>query len=339
MDRRYGRRPAGGALGPGREHDLQGAFQLLRLRWAEGGQEAAFHLVGQLGALLHQAATLRGEHDPVLAPVGGVGLAGHQSLLLQRIDQRHHRRAIDPQPLGHRALGQVPLVIEAEQCGPLAGTGAGPALGRAVARRYAREGYTVTLVARRPEPLERMTAELIRTGATAHAVAADLSGTAGVPGLADRIRSAAGDPDVLYYGPTISGVLPAAELTPERLEPFLRVPLYTLVALVREFLPHMIGQHDGAVLLAAGASAVRGLPNFSGPGPALAAQRNYVQSLHAELAAGGVYAGGLYRSASTRKIRATGAAIRRETETCTRPWRSMPSSLDLNHGGGCTLDA
>jgi pyridoxamine 5'-phosphate oxidase family protein len=52
--------------------------------------------------------------------------------------------------------------------------GAGPALGRAVARRYAREGYTVTLVARRPEPLERMTAELIRTGATAHAVAGGL---------------------------------------------------------------------------------------------------------------------------------------------------------------------
>jgi short-subunit dehydrogenase len=176
--------------------------------------------------------------------------------------------------------------------------GAGPALGQAVARRYAREGYTVTLVARRPEPLERMTAELTRAGAAAHAVAADLSDTDGVPGLADRVRTAAGDPDVLYYGPTITGVLPAAELTPQRLEPFLRVPVYTLIALVREFLPHMIRQHDGAVLLAAGASAVQGLPNFSGPGPALAAQRNYVQSLHAELAPDGVYAGGLYIGAT-----------------------------------------
>jgi short-subunit dehydrogenase len=34
--------------------------------------------------------------------------------------------------------------------------GAGPGLGQAVARRYAREGYAVTLVARRSEPLDRL---------------------------------------------------------------------------------------------------------------------------------------------------------------------------------------
>jgi short-subunit dehydrogenase len=34
--------------------------------------------------------------------------------------------------------------------------------------------------------------------------------------------------------------------------------------------------------------------NFSGPGPALAAQRNYFQSLQAELASTGVYVGRLY---------------------------------------------
>jgi short-subunit dehydrogenase len=176
--------------------------------------------------------------------------------------------------------------------------GAGPALGQAVARRYAREGYAVTLVARRPGPLERMAGELASSGVTVRAIAADLADTGAVARLAERIRAAAGHPDVLYYGPSAGGSRPMAELTPERLATFMGATLYPLMALTREFLPHMIEQGHGAVLLATGASAVRGLPRFSGAGPALAAQRNYLQSLHAELAATGVYAGGLYIGAT-----------------------------------------
>ena len=48
--------------------------------------------------------------------------------------------------------------------------GAGPGLGRSVARRYARSGYTVVLVARRLAPLEALAADLARAGATAHVV-------------------------------------------------------------------------------------------------------------------------------------------------------------------------
>ena len=39
---------------------------------------------------------------------------------------------------------------------------------------------------------------------------------------------------------------------------------------------------------------MHGLPNMSGPGPAQAAQRNYLQSLHAEVSDKGVYVGMLY---------------------------------------------
>ena len=52
--------------------------------------------------------------------------------------------------------------------------GAGPGLGRAVAKRYADEGYTVCLVARRQEALVRMADELSDKGAKVHVVAGDL---------------------------------------------------------------------------------------------------------------------------------------------------------------------
>jgi short-subunit dehydrogenase len=178
--------------------------------------------------------------------------------------------------------------------------GAGPALGQAVARRYAKDGYAVALVARRPEPLERHAAELTATGATAHAVAADLSDTASITYLAEQIRRRVGDLDALYYGPSAGGAHPAATLGPQVLQAHLPVALFTLVALVQEFLPYMIGQRDGAILTATGASAVMGMPNFSGPGPGLAAQRNYLQSLQAEVADKGVYVGRLYITAAIR---------------------------------------
>jgi len=173
--------------------------------------------------------------------------------------------------------------------------GAGPGLGQAVAHRYAREGYDVVLVARRQEPLDVLATDLTSAGATAHVITANLADTAAVPALAEQIRATVGDLDALYYAPTSGdGFVPAADLTPQRAQDFMPLAVYSLLALVQQFLPHMIEQGAGAILTAQGASTVQGLPNMSGPGPAQAAQRNYLQSLHAEMADKGVYVGMLY---------------------------------------------
>jgi short-subunit dehydrogenase len=173
--------------------------------------------------------------------------------------------------------------------------GAGPGLGRAVARRYAREGYEVVLVARDRQPLDVFAQDLAGIGASAHVIPADLADTDAVPALAERIRAAAGELDALYYAPTPNqGFVPAAELTPQRAHDFMPLVFYSLLALVQQFLPHMIEERSGAILTAQGASTVQGLPNMSGPGPAQAAQRNYLQSLHAEVSDKSVYVGMLY---------------------------------------------
>ena len=173
--------------------------------------------------------------------------------------------------------------------------GAGPGLGHAVARRYAQDGYEVMLVARRREPLELLAQELTGKGQTTHVITADLTDTDAIPALAEQIRAEVGALDALYYAPTPEdGFFPAANLTPQRAQAFMPLVFYSMVALVQEFLPHMLEQGDGAILTAQGASTVHGLPNMSGPGPAQAAQRNYLQSLHAEVADKGVFVGMLY---------------------------------------------
>lgn len=177
--------------------------------------------------------------------------------------------------------------------------GSGPGLGQAVAHRYAREGYSVVLVGRRREPLEALARELAGVGASAHVIAADLSDTDAIPRLAEQIRAEVGDLDAFYYAPTPEGdFVPSAKLTPQYAREFMPLSFYTLVALIQEFLPRMLERGNGAILTAQGASSTQGLPYLSGPGPAQAAQRNYLQSLHAEVAKEGVYVGMLYIGAA-----------------------------------------
>jgi short-subunit dehydrogenase len=195
--------------------------------------------------------------------------------------------------------------------------GAGPALGRAVAQRYARGGYRVVLVARRQEPLEALAEELRDADATVHVITADLSDISAVPQVAERIRAVAGDLDAFYYGAAANGFIPVVDLMVQRAQALMPLGVYALLALVQEFLPAMLASGDGAILSAQGASAVHGMPNIAG-GFALAAQRNYLQSLHAAVADKGVYVGRLYIGAAIERsvfyaereaARAAGASV------------------------------
>jgi short-subunit dehydrogenase len=203
--------------------------------------------------------------------------------------------------------------------------GAGPGVGRAVAHRYGQAGYDVVLVARRQGPLDQFAGELAARGITAHVVTADLSEVDLVPALAERIRAKVGDPTAFYYGPaTDPKFTDAVDLRAERLHELMPITLYTLLALVREFLPAMIGRGDGAILSAQGAAAVQGLPRMTGWPPVLAAQRNYLQSLAAEVADQGVYVGMLYIGA---RITGTPFDTRfREAQAAGQPVPDMPAA-------------
>ena len=73
--------------------------------------------------------------------------------------------------------------------------------------------------------------------------------------------------------------------------------LLTPVATVQAVLPEWTERGDGAFLMTTGHTAVAPRPHLSGVGPVMAAARNYVYSLHGELADSGIYAGTLSISA------------------------------------------
>ena len=138
------------------------------------------------------------------------------------------------------------------------------------------------------------------------------------PDWPSRFALKGGNLDAFYYAPTPNtGFVSAANLTPQHAQSFMPLLFYTLLALVHEFLPHMLEQEHGAILTAQGGSTVQGLPNMSGPSPAQAAQRNYLQALHAEVVEYGVYVGMLYIGAAIEN-----SAFHAETgegQSCGRP--------------------
>lgn len=172
--------------------------------------------------------------------------------------------------------------------------GAGTGLGTAVARRFGREGYRVGLVARRKDALDIVARDLAAEGIESAVFTADLSKTNEVPALIAAIRARFERIDVIEYAP-ISGVtfLPAAELDAATLQRFVNLYLLTPVEIIRAVLPEMLTRGDGGILIGHGFSAIDPKPFMSGLGPVMAAARNYIYSLHGEVAAKGVYVGTL----------------------------------------------
>lgn len=194
--------------------------------------------------------------------------------------------------------------------------GAGTGLGVSVARRFGREGFRIALVARRKDRLDTLVAQLAEEGIEAAAFRADLYDPTAVPALVGAIRDHFGRIDVVEYAPgggdqTFTS---PTELDAASLEPLSRLLLFTPVEVFHAVLPEMIERGDGAVLMGTAYSAIQPMPNASGFGLMMAAARNYLYSLNAELADTGVYAGTLSVAALIARSQAA-QAVEAQTGT------------------------
>lgn len=195
--------------------------------------------------------------------------------------------------------------------------GAGTGLGASLARRFGREGYRVALVARQAGPLEERVAELAKAGIEAAAFPADLTDVGRIPALVTSIEDRFGAMDVAVYAPVPSDVhfVPAVSLDATALQSMANIFTYSPIEVSHTVLPGMLARGDGAVVIVGGLTAVVPMAGMSGVGPLMAATRNYVYTLHAEVAPKGVYAGtvnigaAIDRSAGLRAMTANGVQL------------------------------
>ena len=189
--------------------------------------------------------------------------------------------------------------------------GAGTGLGASVAARFGREGYKVALVARGASGLDRLKRKLAEQGIEAFSFPADLTDLANIPSLVQAIEAQLGSIDAALFSPISSTAyfVPAVDLEANYLQSISPLLTWAPIELARALMPGMRSRGDGAFIVADGLSAVFPMAGMSGPGPAFAATRNYIMTLHAEVQPDGVFAGMLHVGAMIENSAGMAAAL------------------------------
>jgi NAD(P)-dependent dehydrogenase (short-subunit alcohol dehydrogenase family) len=187
----------------------------------------------------------------------------------------------------------------------IAVVGAGPGLGRAIARRFGSAGHPVALISRNRDKLEAIAASLRGEGITASVFPADVTDA---PGLTAALAAAAGELGrigVLSYSPGATwdhapgripdlaamGITSALETTPESARAQFDLLVTGALAASRAVLPAMRQAGDGALLFTTGMSAVIPMAMMGSTGIAQAGLRNWASAVRDDLAKDGVYVG------------------------------------------------
>jgi NAD(P)-dependent dehydrogenase (short-subunit alcohol dehydrogenase family) len=167
--------------------------------------------------------------------------------------------------------------------------GIGPALGASVARRFAREGYAVGLMARRSEELRPVAEAIEAAGGRALPIPADATRPESVAAAFARVREELGAPEVFVYNAgafEMGGIL---DITPERFEETWRANCYGAFLGAREVLPGMLERGRGTILLTGATASLRGSARFACLAVGKFGLRALAQSMAREVGPRGVH--------------------------------------------------
>jgi NAD(P)-dependent dehydrogenase (short-subunit alcohol dehydrogenase family) len=167
--------------------------------------------------------------------------------------------------------------------------GVGPGLGAAVARRFAREGFAVALMARREGSVAGVREEIEAAGGTALPVSTDATDPASVAAAFDQIRSNLGAPEVFVYNAgafQMGGIL---DLSPEKFDECFKANCAGAFYAAQQVLPAMVEAGRGTVLLTGATAAMRGGARFSALAVGKFGLRALAQSMAREFGPQGIH--------------------------------------------------
>lgn len=162
--------------------------------------------------------------------------------------------------------------------------GVGPGLGSALARRAARDGAKVTLIARRPDLIGTLPASLGATGADVAAVAVDAAYEPALTAALARVVTERGAPTLVVYNavdPTPAGA--PSELDPEGLTMALETNVTGALVTVLATLEPMRAAGGGSIIFTGGVLASKPMAAMTSLSIGKAALRAYALCLHQEL--------------------------------------------------------
>jgi NAD(P)-dependent dehydrogenase (short-subunit alcohol dehydrogenase family) len=163
--------------------------------------------------------------------------------------------------------------------------GVGPGNGAAFARRFAKEGFAVALLARSDKLTKDLAAEL--PGARGYTC--DVTDAASVAGAFAAVRAEMGEVDTVVYnaGSGTWGVL--EDVTPEAFEASWRVNALGSFLVAKDVAPGMKARGRGSIVFIGATASRRGVPFTTAFAPAKAAQKSLAEALARHLWPAGVH--------------------------------------------------
>jgi NAD(P)-dependent dehydrogenase (short-subunit alcohol dehydrogenase family) len=162
-------------------------------------------------------------------------------------------------------------------------TGASAGVGRAVVRRFAREGASIALLARGRDGLEAAAREVESAGGRALVVATDVANWDQVNDAARRTEEAFGPIDVWINNAMASVFSPVREMRPEEYRRVTDVTYLGSVHGTLAALERMLPRNRGSIVQVGSALAYRGIPLQSAYCAAKHALQGFMDSLRCEL--------------------------------------------------------
>ncbi|AJY39990.1 MULTISPECIES: SDR family NAD(P)-dependent oxidoreductase [Burkholderia] len=166
-------------------------------------------------------------------------------------------------------------------------TGVGSATGSSIARRFARDGYRVAMLARNRERL----LDFERTIEGSRAFVCDVGDLDALATTVEAVRNEFGRPSVVVHNAVSETFATFLEADPARLERNFRVNTTALLHLARACAPGMIEAGGGAIIVTGNTASLRGKPNYALFAPTKAAQRILAEALARELGPQRVHVG------------------------------------------------
>lgn len=166
-------------------------------------------------------------------------------------------------------------------------TGVGAATGASIARRFARDGYRVAMLARNGDRLARLERQL----AGSKAYVCDVGDLDALGRTVDAVRAELGAPSVVIHNAVSETFATFLDGDPATLERNFRVNTTALLHLARACAPDMIAAGAGAIVVTGNTASLRGKPNYALFAPTKAAQRVLAEALARDLGPKRVHVG------------------------------------------------